>query len=99
MIKIEVKSDEIAVKQGTSKRTGNAYQMREQSAWAFFLDRNGNPQPYPQQVRLMLDDGQFPYPPGTYTLSPESLYADRYDQISIRARLRPVSTQGVKAAA
>jgi hypothetical protein len=99
MIKIEVKSEFVHVKQGTSTRTNRPYEIREQEAYAFVLDRDGNAQPYPQKVRIMLEKGQFPHPVGTYTLAPESLFVDRFDQISIRARLRPVSTQGVKAAA
>lgn len=98
MIKIEVKSEAVQTKQGTSSRTHKPYSIREQEAYAFFLDRDGNPQPYPQRVRLTLDDGAFPYPVGNYTLAPESLFADRYDQISIRAKLRPMAPAARAAA-
>lgn len=98
MIKIEVTSNEVKHKSGTSQKTGKPYDIPEQEAWGYFHDQEGKPHPHPQKVRLGLDKDQPAYSVGIYTLAPESLYVDRFGQISIRARLRPVP-QAVKAAA
>lgn len=98
MIKIEVSSTEVTHKTGTSSKTNKPFDIPEQEAWAFFHDREGRLNPHPTRVRLTLDKDQAPYPAGNYSLAPESLYADQWGQISIRARLRPIP-QAVKAAA
>ena len=54
------------------------------------FDREGKQHPHPQRIRLTLDDDQQPYPAGTYQLDPSSIYVDRFNQIAIRARLRPM---------
>lgn len=99
MIQIEVKSAEVQTKTGTSSKTGKAYQIAEQEAWGHFADQHGKPHPYPQKIRLTLEDGRAPYPVGTYTLAPESLYPDRFGQITIRAKLKPIAASLAKAAA
>lgn len=90
-IKIEVKSAEVVPKNGVSQKTGKPFSIREQEAWGHFTDPKGQPHPYPQRVRLTLDDNQPPYAPGVYTLSPASFYPDRFGQIVCRAKLQPVA--------
>lgn len=92
MIRIEVKSAEVHTKSGTSSKTGKPFQIAEQEAWGLFYDQNGKPHPYPQKIRITLDDGRAPYPVGNYQLAPESLYPDRFGQITIRAKLQPVAS-------
>jgi len=99
MIKIEVNSPLVDTKQGTSSKTGKQYSIREQEAWGYFFDMQGQPHPHPMRVRLTLDDTQQPYAPGVYTLAPESFYVDRFGQISIRARLKPADAKSIRAAA
>lgn len=70
MIKIEVQSSEVHVKQGTSGKTGKPYSIREQEAWGWFADQQGKPHPHPMRVRLTLDNEQAPYTPGVYLLQP-----------------------------
>jgi len=99
MIKIEISTAQFDEKRGTSARTGKPYAIREQEAWAYLTDRDGKPHPHPQRIRLTLDDDQpQPYPIGTYQLDPASLYVDRFGQIAIRARLRPMVQAATKAA-
>ncbi len=98
MIKVEIADSRVDVKQGTSSRTGKPYSIREQEGWGYFFDVEGKPHPHPMRVRLTLEDSQEPYAPGTYTLAPESLYADRFGQISIRARLKAADAKSLKAA-
>ncbi|MCZ2152945.1 MAG: G5P family DNA-binding protein [Bryobacterales bacterium] len=93
MINIEVKSTEVIVKSGNSARTGKPYSIREQVAvYAFLHDRDGKPNPYPTRVSVTLRDEQEPYPVGLYTLAPESLYADRFAQLSLVPVLRSVAS-------
>jgi hypothetical protein len=100
-IKVEIKSSDVEVRSGTSQRTGKPYNIREQTGWGFFMDAHGNPHPYPQRVRLTIEDADEPYKPGMYHLSPASFYVDRFGQIVCRAKLLPVaaSTRGAVAAA
>lgn len=103
MLKIQVETEMIDTKAGTSAKTGKDYCIREQEAWMFGVGRDGKPQPHPQRIKLTLDDDQKgPYPIGAYTLDPSSLYVDRFGQIAIRARLKAVaaaSAQPVQRAA
>lgn len=99
MIQIEVKSAQVETKTGTSSKTGKPYQIAEQEAWGHFTDQHGKPHPYPQKIRITLEDGRQPYAVGTYTLAPESLYPDRFGQITIRAKLKPIAATLGKAAA
>lgn len=91
MLKIEVSTTVIDQKSGVSAKTGKPYSIREQEAWAFFSDRSGKPNPHPTKIKLTLDDEQTAaYPLGLYQLDPSSLYADRFGQVAIRAKLRPM---------
>lgn len=101
MVKIQVESVSVELKQGVSAKNGKAYSIREQEAWMFGVGRDGKPQPHPQRIKITLDDEQqSPYPLGTYTLDPASLYVDRFGQIAIRARLKAAAAaQPVQRAA
>ncbi|MDL1889327.1 helix-destabilizing protein [Nitrospirales bacterium NOB] len=91
MINIEVKSTEVSTKSGFSARNNKPYSIREQVAvYAFLHDREGKPNPYPTRISITLRDEQDPYPVGLYTLAPESLYADRFSQLSLGPVLRPL---------
>lgn len=99
MIKIEVLTQVVDTKSGTSAKTGKPYSIREQEAWAYTYARDGKPNPHPQRIRLTLDDDQAAYPLGNYQIDPASIYVDRFNQIAIRAVLRPlVAAQAPKAA-
>lgn len=91
MIKVEVATTMVDSKNGTSAKTGKSYSIREQEAWAYFHARDGKPNPHPTKIKLTLDDDQQPYALGNYVLDPASLYADRFGQVAIRARLRSVA--------
>lgn len=99
MIQIKIEDVAVETKQGTSSKTGKPYSIREQTAWGLFCDQNGKQHPHPMRIRLTLDDQAAPYPVGTYTLAPESLYPDRFGQITIRAKLRPVAAAAAPKAA
>ncbi|MCV2216862.1 G5P family DNA-binding protein [Thauera sp. Sel9] len=99
MIKVEISDETVHVKQGISGRTQKPYMIREQEGWGFFYAVDGRPHPHPQRVRLTLEDEQAPYPKGLYVLAPESLFVDRWGQVSIRAKLRPAAVKSVQQAA
>jgi hypothetical protein len=98
-IKIEIKSADVDVRNGTSQRTGKPYSIREQVGWGYFVDPKGALYPYPQRVRLTLDEGEEPYKPGTYQLAAASFYPDRFDQIVCRAKLQPIAAAASSRAA
>lgn len=62
LLKVQIFADDggLQTKSGTSKRTGNDYNMRWQTAYAFLGGR------FPEKFDLMLGDDQQPYPPGVY---------------------------------
>lgn len=90
MIKVQIESTEVEVKQGTSQRSGKAYSIREQDAWGYFTDPAGKPHPHPQRIRITLGDEQQPYATGSYIIAPSSLYPDRFGQVTTRAKLIPL---------
>ena len=100
MIRIEIKTEHINERNGTSDRTGKAYKMREQIGWAFLVAEDGSLDPYPSKVKIPLDEGQFAFKPGFYTISPTSLYVGKYDDLQLgRLKLTSMPVQSaVKAA-
>lgn len=97
-IKIEVKEEKAATKSGVSAKTGKAYSIREQEAWAYTCGRDGKPYPYPVRINITLNDDQQPYPAGAYTISPASFYANRFNNLEIGLILQPIAAAAVKAA-
>jgi hypothetical protein len=90
MIKIEVRAAKINTRNITSKQ-GKSFTFREQPCYAFTLDRDGNPRPYPQEFVLNIPESQpEPYPVGVYTLAPASVWIDRNQHLSLAPKLTPV---------
>lgn len=59
------------------------FEKRYQIGYVLLLDQNGSPGDYPTQVNIGLQKDQAPYPPGMYTLGPESFYVDRNKNFAI----------------
>lgn len=97
MWKVEVESAKLNVKSGVSARTGKQYSIREQEAWVYCFDLEGNPHKHPQKARLTLADDQLePYAPGAYFVHPGSVYLDgKFNQLAIRVRLMPLEAYKV----
>lgn len=96
MIKIEIKVASFNV------RTNSGGTFHEQEAWAYLTDRDGNPHPYPQLIRINLDvkGNQPPYPVGVYQIEPSSVYVNKYGGLNFgQIRLRPLSVASPKAVA
>jgi hypothetical protein len=73
MIRIEIESDKVHEKAGTSK-AGRPYSIREQDAYAWLIDRNGNSERFPTKITLQLENDQRAYAPGNYSILPQSIY-------------------------
>lgn len=97
MIKIEVKSANVTprnVLAKTGRNAGQTIQLLEQEAYAHTVDAQGNARPYPERILLNIEQGEQPYPPGYYTLSPASLYINRFQKLEMgRSRLLPIKAQ------
>lgn len=83
-MKIEVKSSELNVKSGTSKRTGKPFSITEQSA---YLHMDG--EAYPVRCVLPIEDGAQAYAPGMYETASELTVGD-FGRLSVSRKLRLV---------
>lgn len=91
-MKIEIKSAEVNVKSGTSKRTGKPYSIREQVG---YLHQDG--EAYPVRCVLQLEDQQEPHAPGLYETSNELTVGD-FGRLAISRNLRLVPASARRAA-
>lgn len=96
-VRVEVSSSMVETKSGTSKM-GKAYTIREQECWIHTTDKQGQTRPHPERAVVPLDDGQPPYPVGSYTVCPSSFYVGRFGMVGVRLRLRPATSATVAAA-
>lgn len=99
MIRVEIASSAVEVKSGTSSRTGKSYSIREQECWIHTVDKSTlQTRPHPERAVVALEDNQPPYPPGSYTICPSSIYVARFGLVSLRLRLKPATSATVAAA-
>lgn len=75
---IEITSTDIEEFKGVSKKTGNDYHIRNQTAYFF----SGGAK-YPTPMKLTLNDGQSAYAPGKYHLADNSISVDRNGRLSL----------------
>lgn len=103
MIKIEIKSTVVQPRTITPKtgpRQGQQMTFHEQDAYAFTVDDQGNPRPYPQRITLNIDvdKGAAPYAPGFYMVDPSSFFVDRFNSLQLgRIKLKPITAQAQPA--
>ena len=90
---VEVKQPDVRVREGVSQRTGKPYRMREQEGWIFLPGS-----PYPERVKLSLEDDASPYPVGLYPVSQDSFFVGKYQELQVRLRLDRVKRAELKAA-
>lgn len=104
MIKIEVRSADLRQIPFTYKsgqKAGQAGTMHKQEAWAFLVDSDGKPQPYPQRINIEIDvaQKQAAWPVGVYQLAPSTVFVGKYgDLVFGRVHLLPLSQSALKAA-
>lgn len=82
MFKIEIKSTELKLVQGTSQKSGKAYSFHTQQAYAHVEGKA-----YPVEFRLTIDNGSSAFPVGNYTIAPSSFYVDKFGNLSISPKL------------
>lgn len=91
MIKVTVTSTAVRRQQGVSKSTGKAYDMSFQTAWFHTFTKDGQANPFPEKVEVILDkdaDGAaLFYAPGEYQLHPSSIYVDSRGNVAVAPRL------------
>jgi hypothetical protein len=80
-ISIEIKLADVMEKTVMARKDGRQCLIREQIGW---IDIG---KPYPQEVRIPVENGKEPYAPGKYTVDPACLYIDRYGKLAL-GRLR-----------
>ena len=90
---VEVTDADVQTKSGTSAKTGRAYSIREQQGW---LHLPG--EPYPQKIKLNLEEGDSPYTVGRYQLLTSSFYVGRFGDLQVRVRLDRSKRADLKAA-
>lgn len=90
-IQIEVSNEEIIY----SNRGG--FEFFEQPAAAYLTDRTGHSNKYPSNITLSMKKDQAPYKKGMYVLADQSVYANKYGQLSLYPILVPVAPQSVQA--
>jgi len=92
MLKIVVESEKVHVKEGVGRKSKEPYKIREQEAFAFLTDRDGNPSKYPVPITVPLEDDAKPYGLGEYTAAASSFMAGDFGQLRIgRLRLAAVA--------
>lgn len=87
MIKIAITSPDIREMKGIGKTSNKPYHMRIQTAHAFTVSQDGAIAEFPDKFEIALDEGQTPYPRGTYTLSPSAVFVGREGRMEVRPRL------------
>jgi len=82
MFKIEIKSPELKLVQGTSQKSGKAYSFHTQQAYAHVEGK-----PYPVEFRITIENGHSGHAVGSYTIAPSSFYVDKFGNLSISPKL------------
>lgn len=85
MIKIVITNTPIDERRGVSAKTNKPYHLRTQYGYAYTVDKNGVVADFPEKFEISLEEGQFPYARGEYTLQPSTLkvVADSYGHSSL----------------
>lgn len=78
--RIEITSDQVHTKTGTSAKSGKPYTIREQEGYLHGLGA------YPVACRVMLGDDQKPYAPGLYEVG-APLSVGRFQSLQVNRAL------------
>lgn len=96
MIKVTVTSPDVRNMSGNAKTSGKPYSLNFQTVWLHTFDKQGNPNPYPEKVEIILEKDQSGaalfYPVGEYIMHPSSIYVDRLGNVAVAPRLSAVKT-------
>jgi hypothetical protein len=102
MIKITIASTDVRNQSGIGKASNKPYDMNFQVVYVHTVDGQGNTNPFPEKVELVLDKDSsgkvISYPVGEFFMADSSIYVDRSGNLALRPRLMP-ARPAVKAAA
>jgi hypothetical protein len=91
MLKVVIASPAVKDLTGKAKVSGKDYHIRIQTAYLFPVSPTGEISEMPDKFEFFLEDGQAPYPKGTYTLLPSALQVSRDGKMTFFPRLAPVT--------
>lgn len=101
-IKITVASNDVRNMKGIGKVSLKPYDLNFQTAYVHTVDKQGNANPYPEKIELMLEKDQvgnpLAYSLGDYELAPASIYVDRLGNLALRPLLKPFPKLAAPAA-
>lgn len=101
-MKIEVRSAFVAERDQPFTNKKGAQEVahfRDQSAWAYVTDPNGQPSPYPIAMSISLEKDQAPWPVGSYILDESSLYIGKFNKLQVgKIKLKAIAASAQKAA-
>ena len=99
MIKVSVTSTEVRNQRGNAKASGKPYDLNFQTVWVHTVDRNGNPNPYPEKTEIILEKNEqgaaLFYPAGEYTFAPSSIYVSRTGDLALSPKLVAIKPKAV----
>lgn len=99
MIKVLIHRAEVRVINYTNKTTGQPATLRAQEGYAFTVNAQGEPAPFPEKFEFLLDKDQAPYAAGEYNLHPSAFFVDRNNRLALSVRLAPVKKPATAPAA
>lgn len=97
MIKILIHKGDVRLIKYTNKQ-GQPAELRAMEGYAFTVNAQGEPSPYPEKFEFLLERDQPSVVPGEYTLHPSSLYVDRQNKLALAVRLAPAKSVARPAA-
>lgn len=92
MIRILIHKGDVKTINYLDKKTGEPKTLRAQEAYAFTLNAEGQPAPFPEKFEFLLERDQRAFPPGEYQLHPSALYVDRNHKLGLSVRLAPLTS-------
>lgn len=98
MLKVIVPTVIVRNMTGTAKASGKPYNLDFQTVYVHTFDRNGQPNPYPEKLEIIIDKNEHgqakPYPVGEYQLHPSSIYMDQRGNLAVAPRLVGIKSNG-----
>lgn len=103
MIKVTVTDPTVRNMNGVGKTSQKAYDLNFQWVWLHLFGKNGQPEPYPTKVEIILekdpkDGAALFFQPGEYVLHPSSIYVNADGKLSVAPRLVRAAAPAKQAA-
>jgi len=96
-LSVNIESTKVAVKAGKNER--GEWKIGEQLGYCQFVDTDGQPKKYPQEVKVPVDfdpsGNPVFYPVGQYVIDPQSFYVGQYGTVLL-GRVKLLAIKPVK---